>query len=103
MTGDGFRLHSDDLRSHAKKLGELSGRIGSAGRGAGGAPPDAFGVIGGFLPGLLQPLVDDAGKLINTAEESVSVVGELARGTADHYDQVDDAVAAAFQKIEGLL
>lgn len=93
------------MRSHVSHLAGVADQLESAASGAAGAgaPPSAFGLIGGFVPAMLQPLVDQAQRVLAAGRESVSVTGRLMGQAVDAYAHNDSAGAAVLREQERAL
>ncbi|GDY34019.1 hypothetical protein [Gandjariella thermophila] len=57
-------------------------------------------MIGSFIPGLLQPLVDRASQVISAGSESVSQTGRMLQRTLEDYDQAESGATAGFRGLE---
>lgn len=101
MPQPGFSFLVSDLEAHHTHLGSVSETLARAGGAAGGmgAPPNAFGLIGSFIPALLQPMVDEAAQVINAGAESVTQTSSMMRATIDTYAQADNAGDAGFRSL----
>ena len=101
----GFGLITTELETHRRNLTDVSETLSSTGGGAGGlgAPPSAFGIIGEFIPGMLQPLVDEAGQVINAGAESVRETASMVASTVETYHQIDAEAQSGLDKLGGAL
>jgi len=98
----GYDYLRDELQAHVSHLGGVSDKLDTAAsRGAGaGAPPGAYGLIGSFIPALLQPLVERATRVTSAGRESLVDTGAMMRRTLENYDQVETDNATAFRDQE---
>lgn len=105
MTASRFGYLGDELQGHVSHLGAISDRLDSVAnqaRGA-GAPPNAFGLIGSFIPGLLQPLVDQAASIVSAGSDSFGHSGQTMQNAVNGYRDVEDSAAAKLSNIQDVL
>jgi hypothetical protein len=97
----GFGYLGDDLQGHVSHLGAVSDRLDAAANQARGAsaPPNAFGLVGSFIPALLQPLVDQAASVIDAGRESTSETGRTMQSAVDAYRDVEDSHSGTMRDI----
>ena len=98
MASDGYGYLVDELHGHMRHVRAVSEDLGSTARqDDDGSPPNAFGLIGAFIPNLLQPLVDRANSLKAASHESVDTSAQNLRHTIDNYDDVEQQAASTFR------
>lgn len=105
MTSGGFGYLGDELQGHVSHLGAISDRLDtSAGQARGaGAPPNAFGMIGSFIPALLQPMIDQATAVIAAGAASTSDSGRTMQNAVNAYRDTEATSASTLGNIRDVL
>lgn len=98
MSGGGFGVSPDEVRAHAKKITQVSDRLGTAGSAAGEATlnTEAFGLIGQFLVPQVLMVSGTAKAAISTAEQSTEKLFQAVKSTADDYQETDETNSTIF-------
>lgn len=103
MTQSGFGLAPEDLTAHQQHLSGVSDTLGSASSTAEGmgAPPMAFGLLGGFIPAMLQPMIMEASSVIAAAAESVNETSSMVRSASESYADMESTSLEGFAALDG--
>jgi hypothetical protein len=101
MSSGGFGYLGDELQGHVGHLGAVSDQLDAASQQAssGGAPPNAFGLVGSFIPALLQPLVDQAASVIDAGRESTSETSRTIQNAVNAYRAAEDSGSGVLRDI----
>lgn len=103
MGGNGFGVHTEEMRSHASKLQDVTGDIGKAQDAAGQASMNGTDAYGLLCSPILTPLigtVEIAGQAaIGTANGAVDATGGAIKAMADGYDEAEKQLGEMFEKI----
>ena len=100
-SGRGFEVTAGDLVAHARSLDRVCDEVAAA-RNAGSAVvlgSGAYGVLCGWVAGLLAPAQDSA---VTALAGSVGALEQTARGLRDSagvYDAVDAGSSAGFDRM----
>ncbi len=105
MAGQGYSYLTDELHAHRQHLGGVSSILAEAGGAVRsmGVPPNAFGLIGSFIPALLQPMVDEAALVIDAGAESIDQTANIMGSTLETYYSADSQGQNGFTRLEGVL
>lgn len=103
MANPDFGLAPEDLTAHQQHLGGVSDSLSAVSNTAGGlgAPPMAFGLIGSFIPALLQPMIMDASEVIKAAAESVNETSSMVGSASTSYANMESAGSDGFAALDG--
>lgn len=103
MAQPSFGLAPEDLTAHKQHLSGVSDALADASQAAQGmgTPPMAFGLIGSFIPALLQPMIMDASDVIAAAADSVRETSSMVGSAAESYADMESAGAEGFSALEG--
>lgn len=101
----GYDLSPEDLEAHKQHLGGVSDSLFDASTAAQGmgAPPNAFGIIGSFIPALLQPMITEASQVMQAAADSVDETSRMVGSTNTTYEAVEATEGRIFAALEGEL
>lgn len=105
MAQPDFGLAPEDLTAHRQHLGGVSDSLADAGGQAQGmgAPPMAFGLIGSFIPALLQPMIAEAADVMRAAAESVNETSSMINSASTTYADMESAGSDGFAALDGQL
>jgi hypothetical protein len=105
VTQAGFGLAPEELEAHKQHLSGVSDTLADASTGAAGmgSPPMAFGLIGSFIPAMLQPMIAEAAGVISAAAESVGETSRMVGSAAQTYGEMESSGAEGFAALEGEL
>lgn len=104
--GDGFGVHTDEMRAHAKNVEAVAQQLKVAVDAAHtvSMPSDAYGIL---CSPLLVPLISALESVgVTTLDTGAAATGATATGIramADGYDAVDQAVHDALNEVERAL
>lgn len=103
MSGDGFGTDPDEVRAHAKKVADVSDRLGNAASAAGQTTLNnqAFGLIGQFLVPMVMGIEGATTGLISSAQNSAEDMFNKVKSAADEYDQADQQGSQDVQTVHG--
>lgn len=103
MAQPDFGLAPEDLTAHRQHLSGVSDALSAAGGAAQGmgAPPMAFGLIGSFIPALLQPMIADAADVLRAAADSVSETSTMVGSASETYADMESAGSDGFSALDG--
>lgn len=101
----GYGLTPEDLEAHRQHLAGVSDSLLNASTAAQGfgVPPNAFGLIGSFIPALLQPMIAEATTVMRAAAESVDETSRMVGSTETAYVDRETASSDISKALEGLL
>ncbi|PPK69568.1 hypothetical protein V5P93_006787 [Actinokineospora auranticolor] len=93
MAQPGYKYVTDELAAHREHLNAVADSLNrtSAAAGSGGSVPNAFGIVGAFIPSLLQPMVTEAAELLRAGAESVDHTSAMMGGTVTDYTATESA------------
>ena len=102
MSGEGFGTDPDEVRAHAKKVADVSDRLGNAVSAAGQTTLNnqAFGLIGQFLVPLVMEVEGMTTAAINSAQNSAEETFNKIKATADEYEHADQQSAEDVQNLQ---
>ncbi len=103
MSGGGFGTDPDEVRAHAKKVADVSDRLGNAASAAGQTTLNnqAFGLIGQFLVPMVMNIEGTTTAAINSAQNNAEQTFNKVKATADEYEQADQQSAEDVQHLHG--
>lgn len=103
MSGGGFGTDPDEVRAHAKKVADVSDRLGNAVSAAGQTTLNnqAFGLIGQFLVPMVTGVEASATASINSAQNSAEETFNKLKATADEYERADQQSVDDVQNLQG--
>lgn len=101
MSGGGFGTDPDEVRAHAKKVADVSDRLGNAVSAAGQTTLNnqAFGLIGQFLVPMVMSVESSATAAIDSASSNAENLFNQLKATADEYQQSDQQSAEDVQTL----
>ncbi|MFI6783985.1 type VII secretion target [Micromonospora sp. NPDC050276] len=90
MTG-GFEVDAEQIRQHARNIEALRARFGAVKNASAHITQDdaAYGLLCGWISGILESRHSRQDELIAYAEENLSLVVQGLRTTADNYANAD--------------
>jgi hypothetical protein len=100
VPSDGYRYLADELHGHVRHLRSVCDDLGGVASQDLGAAPNAFGIIGSFIPSMLQPMVDQARSLAAATRDSVDTNAADMRDTVETYETTEHDNAASFRTWE---
>lgn len=102
MSGGGFGTDPDEVRAHAKKVADVSDRLGNAASAAGQTTLNnqAFGLIGQFLVPMVMGLEGATTAGINSAQNNAEQMFNNVKAAADEYDQADQQSSQDVQAVQ---
>ncbi|MFC3740599.1 type VII secretion target [Paractinoplanes deccanensis] len=97
---DGFSADAEQIRAHAARVEGVQQRFGAvrAASSAIGRDDAAYGLLCGWIAGILEARHVRQDQLIAYVEENLRLAGEALRQTGAGYDQADDAAAQRLRK-----
>ncbi|WP_433306130.1 type VII secretion target [Actinoplanes sp. CA-030573] len=92
---EGFKVVSEQLRSHAARVEQLSGEFGAVKAASGFITGDAaaYGLLCGWISDILEGRHRRQDELVAYAEENLTLLADALRKTAEEYDQIDKSIA----------
>jgi hypothetical protein len=105
MVADGHSVDPDQLRDHATQLEALGDRLLAVQDASISIVQDdeAYGVLCGWISGLLEERHAEQDRLVNRAYSNLSKAARALRATADDYETADTDTGASFDDLEGQL
>lgn len=102
MSGGGFGTDPDEVRAHAKKVADVSDRLGNAVSAAGQTTLNnqAFGLIGQFLVPMVMSVEGGTTAAINSAQNNAENLFNQLKTTADDYEHADQQSAEDVQNLQ---
>lgn len=102
MSGGGFGTDPDEVRAHAKKVANVSDRLGNALSAAGQTTLNnqAFGLIGQFLVPMVMSVEGGTTAAINLAQNNAENLFNNVKAAADEYDQADEQSSHDVQSVQ---
>ena len=102
MSGGGFGTDPDEVRAHAKKVADVSDRLGNAVSAAGQTTLNnqAFGLIGQFLVPVVTGIEGKTTATINSAQNAAEQMFNQVKAAADEYDRSDQDAAESVQTVQ---
>jgi hypothetical protein len=101
----GYGLSPEDLEAHKQHVAGVSDSLFDASTAAQGfgVPPNAFGLIGSFIPALLQPMITEASQVMQAAADSVDETSRMVGSTKTTYEDMESASSGISAALEGQL
>ena len=101
----GHSVNPDELRDHANQLEALGDRLQAVQDASISIVQDdeAYGVLCGWISGLLEERHTEQDRLVNKAYSNLSKAATELRATADDYEAADSDTRASFDDLEGQL
>jgi hypothetical protein len=98
---DGFTTDPDELRAHAANVDALRERFGDVKAASSHITQDdqAYGLLCGWISGILEARHQKQDELIGKVEENLSLVAKSLRDTADDYEAQERDVVGAMRSI----
>jgi hypothetical protein len=92
---DGFSVDVQQLRAHAAKIDAVQRRFAAVKAASGAIAQDdaAYGLLCGWIAGILERRHVRQDQLIAYVEENLRLAADALVRTGDDYDHVDSAVA----------
>ncbi len=98
-TPTGFQVEPEQIRAHARSVGELAQQLSSAAGGAPGAlGANALGGFVQFLTSVLQGAMTKATDSVTHASSGVDTVRDSLARAADSYQSIDEQHAAQLRQ-----
>ncbi|MEU5940096.1 hypothetical protein ABZ807_13065 [Micromonospora sp. NPDC047548] len=103
--GDGFAVDAEQIRTHAHHVEALKARFEAVKAASTHIAQDdaAYGLLCGWISGILESKHGRQDELIAYVEENLSLAVAGLRRTAEGYDAVDDAAAILISRVESQL
>jgi len=101
MSEAGFVVDSETLLRHAPRVEQVRADAQQAASAVAACDlhGGAFGVLCGFLPGVIGDMVAQTTTTIGGLRDEVGSTADRVRAMAAAYDRVDEAVAARLQQL----
>jgi hypothetical protein len=102
---DGYHVDPEQIRRHAANVEALAARFGAVKSASGHIARDdqAYGLLCGWISGVLEGRHTRQDELIAYVEENLSLVARALRETADYYRLVDEGNADLIRSSGGEL
>lgn len=103
--GEGFEVQTEQIRAHARNVEALFDRFGAVKAASGhiAQNDEAYGLLCGWIAGVLEGRHVRQDELIAYVAENLSLAADSLRRAADDYDAGDQSAADGLKKIEGNL
>ncbi|XVU27040.1 type VII secretion target [Actinoplanes sp. CA-054009] len=101
---DGFSVDAEQIRAHAAKVDAVQERFAAVKAASSAITQDdaAYGLLCGWISGILESRHARQDQLIAYVEENLRLAGDALRQTGAGYDQADDAAAQRLRKAGNL-
>jgi hypothetical protein len=101
--GNGYTVNPEELRTHAAHLDALKDRFAAIKSASTHITQDAsaYGVLCGWISGILEGRHQKQDQLIAFAEENLALAAQSLRDSADEYEAKDGDAAKAMNAIQG--
>jgi hypothetical protein len=98
---DGFTTNPQEIRTHAANVDSLRERFGNVKAASSHIAQDdqAYGLLCGWISGVLEARHQKQDELLGKAEENLSLVAKSLRDTADDYEAREQGVAGVMDSI----
>ena len=98
---DGFTTNTDEIRTHATNVDAEKERFGNVKAASSHIAQDdqAYGLLCGWISGILEARHQKQDELIGKAEENLSLVAKSLRDTADDYEAHEQGVVGVMGSI----
>jgi hypothetical protein len=105
VVDDGVVVDPEQIRAHAAHVGELAARFEAVKSASAHILQDesAYGLLCGWIAGILEGRHVRQDELIVQAEENLSLVVDGLRQTADDYEAMDAAAADSISAMQSEL
>lgn len=99
--GDGFSVEAEQIRAHARNVEAIRGRFGAIKAASGHISGDesAYGLLCGWISGVLEARHAQQDELVAYVEENLSLVVSGLERTAAQYEAVEADAAQAMATI----
>ena len=93
--GDGVAVDTEQIHAHARTIDALAARFAAVKAASGAITQDdaAYGLLCGWIAGILERRHVRQDQLIAYVEENLSLAADALIRTGDDYDHVDGTVA----------
>jgi hypothetical protein len=98
---DGFTTNPSELRTHATNVDAVKERFGNVKAASSHIAQDdqAYGLLCGWISGILEARHQKQDELLGKAEENLSLVAKSLRDTADDYEAREQGVVGVMDSI----
>ncbi|MFI5938537.1 type VII secretion target [Actinoplanes sp. NPDC051494] len=92
---EGFAVDAEQIRAHAANVDAVAAQFGSVRVASSAIARDdaAYGVLCGWISGILEGRHRRQDELISYVEESLRLVGDALVATGQDYDRIDEKAA----------
>ncbi|MBW4721996.1 type VII secretion target [Saccharothrix obliqua] len=101
--GDGYDVSVEQLRTHASNVAAIEARFAAVKAASAHIAQDdqAYGLLCGWISGVLEGRHTKQDELIASVEENLSLVGEALRASADEYEAIEEANTQLMNSADG--